>query len=408
MRPTDIPDLKSAAFLADRYPTYRRLQSDFPHFEIDINGEDCIVLTRYSDVDEVLRNPLATVQQAPGVFPDRIGNGAGARFYRESLPNIDAPDHTRIRRIVTPAFNPRTVANMRGWVEKVIVEHLDRLEGQDEIDFVSAFADPVPAEIACRLLHVPLSDARELFARQHGLNAVLSVSDITPERLAEADASAAFYYEYMDDVLDTLRGKLPEDDFVGALMAAEGGDNGLTRSELVTTLIGFLVASYHTTKVAMTNTVLALLSHDGERARLMAQPDLARNAWEESLRYDSPVHFIHRYASETHGRRPGHRAGQAAAAGTACGEPGRGPLPAGRPLPDRPARQPPSGLRGRRPFLPGLAAVQTGRRCAAAHDLPALSRHAPDGDALRARAGPDLPDAVAHDGRCARRKVEWP
>ena len=118
---------------------------------------------------------------------------------------------------------------MRGWVEKVIVEHLDRLEGQDEIDFVSAFADPVPAEIACRLLHVPLSDARELFARQHGLNAVLSVSDITPERLAEADASAAFYYEYMDDVLDTLRGKLPEDDFVGALMAAEGGDNGLTR-----------------------------------------------------------------------------------------------------------------------------------------------------------------------------------
>ena len=185
MRPTDIPDLKSAAFLADRYPTYRRLQSDFPHFEIDINGEDCIVLTRYSDVDEVLRNPLATVQQAPGVFPDRIGNGAGARFYRESLPNIDAPDHTRIRRIVTPAFNPRTVANMRGWVEKVIVEHLDRLEGQDEIDFVSAFADPVPAEIACRLLHVPLSDARELFARQHGLNAVLSVSDITPERLAE-------------------------------------------------------------------------------------------------------------------------------------------------------------------------------------------------------------------------------
>ena len=80
MRPTDIPDLKSAAFLADRYPTYRRLQSDFPHFEIDINGEDCIVLTRYSDVDEVLRNPLATVQQAPGVFPDRIGNGAARAF----------------------------------------------------------------------------------------------------------------------------------------------------------------------------------------------------------------------------------------------------------------------------------------------------------------------------------------
>ncbi|WP_208610082.1 cytochrome P450 [Burkholderia contaminans] len=299
MRPLDTPDLKSAAFLADRYPTYRTLQSDFHHFEIDINGERCIVLTRYSDVDEVLRNPLATVQQAPGMFPERIGTGAAARFYRESLPNIDAPDHTRIRRIVTPAFNPKTVANMRGWVEKVILDHLDKLEGETEIDFVSDFADPVPAEIACRLLHVPLSDAGELFARQHGLNAVLSVSDITPERLAEADASATFYYEYMDDVLDALKGKLPEDDFVGALIAAEGADNGLTRSELVTTLIGFLVASYHTTKVAMTNTVLALLNHESEKARLMAQPDLARAAWEESLRYDAPVHFVHRYASET-------------------------------------------------------------------------------------------------------------
>lgn len=127
---------------------------------------------------------------------------------------------------------------------------------------------------------------------------MLSVADITPERLAEADASAAFYYEYMDDVLDALKGKLPEDDFVGALMAAEDADNGLTRSELVTTLIGFLVASYHTTKVAMSNAVLAFLNHDDERARLVAQPDLARTAWEESLRYDAPVHFVHRYASE--------------------------------------------------------------------------------------------------------------
>ncbi|NHV24866.1 cytochrome P450 [Burkholderia sp. D-99] len=298
MRPLDIPDLKSAAFLADRYPTYRALQADFPHFAVDINGEQCIVLTRYSDVDEVLRNPLASVQQAPGEFPERIGKGDAARFYRESLPNIDAPDHTRIRRIVTPAFNPKTVANMRGWVEKVIVDHLDKLDGENEVDFVADFADPVPAEIACRLLHVPVSDAPELFAQQHGLNAVLSVSDITPERLAQADASATFYYEYMDDVLDALKGKLPEDDFVGALMAAEGADNGLTRSELVTTLIGFLVASYHTTKVAMTNTVLALLNHGSEKARLMANPDLARAAWEESLRYDAPVHFVHRYASE--------------------------------------------------------------------------------------------------------------
>ena len=163
---------------------------------------------------------------------------ARARFYRESLPNIDAPDHTRIRHIVTPAFNPRTVANMRGWVEKVIVEHLDRLEGQDEIDFVSAFADPVPAEIACRLLRAAVRRPRAVRAAARPERGIERIGHHAGTA-GRADASAAFYYEYMDDVLDTLRGKLPEDDFVGALMAAEGGDNGLTRSELVTTLIGF-------------------------------------------------------------------------------------------------------------------------------------------------------------------------
>ncbi|WYX33740.1 hypothetical protein WJ966_18200 [Achromobacter xylosoxidans] len=57
MQSLDTPDLKSADFLADRYPTYRRLQKDFPLFDIEINGESCKVLTRYRDVDEVLRNP---------------------------------------------------------------------------------------------------------------------------------------------------------------------------------------------------------------------------------------------------------------------------------------------------------------------------------------------------------------
>ena len=218
---------------------------------------------------------------------------------------------------------------------------------------------------------------------------VLSVSDITPERLAEADASAAFYYEYMDDVLDTgqaARGRFRR--------RADGRrNNGLTRSELVTTLIGFLVASYHTTKVAMTNTVLALLSHDGERARLMAQPDLARNAWEESLRYDSPVHFIHRYASETR-----------SAAGTS-----RGPALLGLHAASRDEARFPQADRYQidRPDNRHLAFAGGGHFCLGSQ----LSRL--EGDVLlrtifqRAqrnalRRVPDLTfDAVAHDGRAA-------
>lgn len=297
MSTLQIPDLTSTAFMADRHPTYRLLQDEHPHFRTTINGEQCIVLTRYADVDEMLRNPQATVQPEPGKFPERIGDGNAARFYKESMPNIDPPDHTRIRRMVTPAFNPQTVAKMRAWVEEVIDRHLDALRDHEEVDFVAAFADPVPAEIACRLLHVPVADGATLFERQNALGAVLSVESLTPERLAGANEAADFYYGYMNDVLDTLKGKLPADDFVGALMAIEA-QGGLSRSELITTLIGFLVASYHTTKVAITNAVLAFLRHPVQREKLVAQPDLARTAWEEVLRFDGPIHFIHRYAAE--------------------------------------------------------------------------------------------------------------
>lgn len=297
MSASQIPDLSSAAFMADRHPTYRLLRDEHPHLRTTINAEPCIVLTRYADVDEMLRNPLATVQPMPGTFPQRIGVGNAARFYKESMPNIDPPDHTRIRRIVTPAFNPQTVAKMKAWVEEIIDRRLDALQAHEEVDFVAAFADPVPAEIACRLLHVPVEDGAMLFERQNALGAVLSVEDLTPERLAGADDAADFYYSYMNDVLDTLKGKLPADDFVAALMATEG-QGGLSRSELITTLIGFLVASYHTTKVAMTNAVLAFLRHPEQREKLVAQPDLARPAWEEALRFDAPIHFIHRYAGE--------------------------------------------------------------------------------------------------------------
>lgn len=301
---TNAPDQSTVAldtadptFLADRFKSYREVQQSNPVARTLVNGQPSWLITRYADVERILKDPTCVVEPVPGQIPAHIGSGPAAEFYRLSLPNMDPPQHTRLRKLAGPAFAPRAISAMRGWVEEIISAGIDRLAEYDsEVDFVDEFATRVPAEIACRLLHAPAEDAGTVLQRMPALNAVLSQGNITTEQLAEADAVAQFYFDYIGEIIDRNRGKLDADDPVGALLAAEEQGERLSREELIVTLVGFFVASYHTTMVAMTNTVAALLNHRDQYVALTRDRILAANAWEESLRYDAPVHFIWRYA----------------------------------------------------------------------------------------------------------------
>lgn len=294
---TVMLDASDASFAADRYSVYRSLRETRPVAPTMVNGRRSWLITGLAEVERVLKDPTCLVEPEPGAIPAHVGTGAASEFYRYSLPNMDPPTHTRLRKLASPAFAPRAMKAMRGWVEEIIVSGLDRLaELGDEVDFVHEYAARVPAMIACRLLHAPMSDAETVLQRMPALNAVLSQSDISPQQLADADSAAQFYIDYIGDLVDSLRGTLDDDDAVGALLNAEADGARLSRMELVITLVGFFIASYHTTMVAMTNAVNALLRHPDQYRQLTADPSLAPLAWEETLRFDSPVHFIWRYA----------------------------------------------------------------------------------------------------------------
>jgi cytochrome P450 len=304
MSPTEYLDLGDPTFHTDRFAVYRQLRDHDPVARTGPDGAR-IVLSRYADVERIFKDPLMRVQPAAGRFPDNIGTGAGATFHQLSLPDLDAPTHTRLRKLAVQAFAPRTMATMRSWVEEIIAGNIEALGAADgEVDFVETFAQRVPAEIACRLLHAPASDAGTVLRRMPALNPLLSHGPITPEQLAAGDETAEFYFDYLGRIVDSLRGRLGPEDPVGALMRAEEAGGRLSRDELIVTLVGFFIASYHTTMTAMTNAVHALLRHPGQMRLLAAEPDLAPAAWEEVLRWQSPVHFITRYAGyefELHG-----------------------------------------------------------------------------------------------------------
>lgn len=289
-------DLENPYFLANRHQEYQRLRRDSPVATTTLNGEPTVILSLYADVEAILKSPLALVQPSAGEFPPYIGAGAASIFYKLSLPHMDPPEHTRLRRILTPALNPQAVAQMGDWVAEIIDLHLNRLEQQTVADLVTDLAAKIPADVGCRLLHLPIEEAGLLFSRVKELNSIVSHTELDADALAKADSAAHFYFDYFASVVDQNR-HLPETELLGALIRSE--DAGLmSHDELIVTLMGIFLAGYHTTKVSISNALHVLATHNEQRLLLTSNSSLAGRAWEELLRFDGPVHFVHRYLAE--------------------------------------------------------------------------------------------------------------
>lgn len=220
----------------------------------------------------------------------------GPSFARHML-SVDPPDHSRLRRLVSSAFTPRRVEQLRPRVQAVVDELLDRIAaaGPDaRVDLVSAFAFPLPFTVICELLGVPEPNRADLGA---GLTAML-VPTSTPDELARATRASDGVVAMLEALVDAKQAA-PGDDLVSGLISARDGDERLTTQELLSTIFQLIVAGHDTTASMIGNSVVALLEHPAELASLRSEPDKLAAAIEELLRYDAPVpHSTFRFAVE--------------------------------------------------------------------------------------------------------------
>ncbi|WP_160299224.1 cytochrome P450 [Sphingomonas sp. SRS2] len=289
-------DLDDPNFLNDRRGSYRKLRTESPVALANMNGEPAVVVTRYNEVSNILQNPDLCVQPAANAFPARIGNGPAAHFYKLSIVSLDAPDHTRLRKILTPVFSPGAVARMTEWMTEIIDRRLEEISGETEIDVVSRLGETIPADVACRLLHVPEADIGMMIDRANDINAIFSQGDLDAETLARTDAAGKFFVDYFEEHIRAKRG-LPEKDFMGALLNAEEA-GALDKEELTSAIVDAFIGSYHTTMVGLTNAVNALSLFPDQQRVLREDPSLGARGWEEVLRFEPPSHFRHRYVRE--------------------------------------------------------------------------------------------------------------
>ena len=291
------------AFAANPYPVYAQLRAECPVF---VSAEfGMTFFTRYRDVVRLLTDKRfgRTMDHLPGntgrdnAEPfDWSDLPAYNRYVRVNLLESEGADHARIRRLLSQALNPRTVAELSGRIREASRRILDTLLPAGKMDFLAEFAEVLPVEIISELLGWPAADRHRLRPWSAHIVRLYEKDHSSEDRHRAEQATQEF--AAMIDQLATLRQRKPQDDLISSLAATEDQEGGLSRDELIATCMLLLNAGHEATVNAAGNGLLALLRHPEQLARLRQDPAMLEPAVEEMLRYDPPLHLFHRFALE--------------------------------------------------------------------------------------------------------------
>jgi cytochrome P450 len=295
-------NMGSRQFKANPYPFYARLRAEAPVFRVTLpTRETAWLLTRYGDVALVLKderfiknrsNALTPEQEANQVWVRKLFQSRWLKALQLSMLHLDPPDHTRLRALVSKAFTPRLIEQMRERIQALTDELLDKVEARGRMDVIRDYALPLPTMIIAEMLGLPVEDRHKF----HRWSRALFVSSTW--EVLKAIPSILALLHYLRKIIKKRRAN-PKDDLVSALALAEEAGDTMSEDELLGMVCLLLVAGHETTVNLIGNGMLALLEHPTQMEKLRKDPALIKSAVEELLRYTSPVESAtERYARE--------------------------------------------------------------------------------------------------------------
>jgi cytochrome P450 len=258
----------SAAFREDPHAGWAALRRAGPVHRFFWGDVPVWFVTRWDDARQVLADPTLS----------KVRPGA-VSYMDSAMLFVDPPDHTRLRRLVASAFTARRTESLRPRIVQIAGELLDAVRGADEVDLIDAFAFPLPIQVICELLGVPVED-RDSFRLWS--NAIVAPSTL------DGPTAARAMTDYIAALVRRKRGR-PTDDLLSALLAEADDGDRLSDGELTAMVFLLLIAGHETTVNLIANGVYLLGTHHDLRDRLVADPTLLPSAVEEFLRYESPV-----------------------------------------------------------------------------------------------------------------------
>ena len=290
--------------LANPYPMYKALQEEAPWYWSEMF--EAWVLTRYDDVDAVLNHPRfsADRSQARGRMAEMMrqrqseAEDFGIFSRVQTMLTSDPPEHTRLRKLVSKAFTPKAVENLRPRIQEIVDELLDqRRRTRSEFDLVEELAYPMPVIVIAEMLGVPAKDRARFKHWSDNVVATLGGPFTAPEVMSAAQQSLVELVEYLQDFIKERRAS-PREDLISGLVAAEERGDVLSEEEILATTILLLIAGNETTTNLISNSVYTLLNNRDQWDILRNEPDVMPSAIEELLRFCGPVQLTGRVAME--------------------------------------------------------------------------------------------------------------
>ena len=262
-------------------------------------------VTHYDDVVSTLLDDRFSVDPTSQMSPEqRAAMDEGDEALRplgRSLLGIDPPDHTRIRKLVQPSFTGRGMDAMRPSIQRIVDTLLDRAEqeaaarGEEapnrSMELIEALAYPFPVAVISDMLGIPREDRQQIRGWTQNLLRVDRAGD--PAAQEEVRAGLRDFSAHLTELFVRKR-QDPTDDMISRMVHITEDDDVLTQEEMLATVFLMYIAGHVTTVNLVGNGVVALLSHPEQLAKMQADPSLAKNMVEETLRYWGPVDFIAR------------------------------------------------------------------------------------------------------------------
>jgi cytochrome P450 len=289
--------LLDPAVLADPYPLYARLREEDPvHWDPYLH---CWVFTRYADVHQVLhsfsadRTPSPDHLRALGI----VGIEPIAELMVRQMLFLDAPKHTRLRKLCSTAFTPRRVEQLEQRIVEIADRLIERVFASRRMDVMNDFAAPYPSIVFAALLGVPEEDHARLKAWSADFAEMLGNFQHNIDRVAQVLKSTSEMVAYFRSAIHEEERPLA-DGLLKSLVEAEEDGERLSEEEVIANAIVTMVGGQETTTNLIASGLLTLLRQPDKLAELRDRPEITASAVEELLRFESPSQHTGRICRE--------------------------------------------------------------------------------------------------------------
>jgi cytochrome P450 len=276
----------SPEYTQNPFPVYEWLREHSPvhEFQFPIGDLRMWMVTRYDDVRALLADTRFSTEGRKWASEQfkAMGLTAGTgSLLEDGISVVDAPAHTRLRRVAMGAFTPRRIAAWRDTVNRVVESTLDDCARKGAIDILDDYAGVVSSTVLAEILGIRMERHAELVEN------ISRCFPADPALQREVPQAFSSICDYAADIVEEKR-RAPGEDLTTALLQGVEGGERLTDDEVVTMVASIALGGSDTIRAFIGSAALALLDHPDQRALLLEDPSLAAAAVEEVVRYDAP------------------------------------------------------------------------------------------------------------------------